>query len=320
MELYQLRSFVAVAAAEHLTRAAEKLHVSQPALSAQIRALEDELGVALFERRPHGMALTPAGRDLLPRAEVVIAAAQSLRDQARAIKGEIVGNVQVGVLSDPEVIRLAEILALAVERHPRLQIQLNHVVSGEAFDRVRDGTLDASFYYGDRSDPEVAARTLRDIVYRVAAPAAWRERLQNGGGNPIVDEPWIMAPKISTHYQLAQSLFREQGCVPSKVVEADDEGVIASLIASGLGMGLVREDVADGCPDGIIPWRDLRLRTPLQFIYRADRAADPLIRSLQELVADVWSPAETTGGRKGRRQNAPAKAKPHAAKLEPVAP
>ena len=75
MELYQLRSFAAVAEAGHLTRASEKLHISQPALSAQIKALEDELGVALFERTPSGMTLTTAGQRLLPEATKVVTAA-----------------------------------------------------------------------------------------------------------------------------------------------------------------------------------------------------------------------------------------------------
>ncbi|HXU65990.1 MAG TPA: LysR family transcriptional regulator, partial [Casimicrobiaceae bacterium] len=79
MELYQLRSFAAVAELGHLTRAAERLHVSQPAVSAQIKALEDELSVLLFERGATGMALTAAGRALLPEALRVIAATQSLR-------------------------------------------------------------------------------------------------------------------------------------------------------------------------------------------------------------------------------------------------
>jgi len=303
MELYQLRSFAAVAALEHLTRAAERLHVSQPALSAQIRALEDELGVPLFERRPSGMALTPAGRALLPRAEAVIAAAQALRNEARQLKGEVNGSLHVGILSDPEVIRLPELLALAVERHPLLELQLSHEVSGEAFERVRDGQLDASFYYGDRTDPGVASIALREIVYRVAAPASWRERLERAGASPLVDEPWIMAPPISTHYQLAQSLFAELGWQPAKVVEADDEAVIASLVAAGLGMALVREDVAVARARAgeVVPWRNVRLRTNLQFIYPADRERDPSIHALRDMVSDIWAIGAPAAARKSRR-------------------
>src|SRR6476659_1258173 len=108
VELYQLRSFVEVADLGHLTRAADKLHISQPALSAQIKALEDELGVALFERTPTGMVLTAAGQRLLPEAEKVVAAAVSLRSQAKAFQGEAGGRARVGTLSDPAFLRLGD--------------------------------------------------------------------------------------------------------------------------------------------------------------------------------------------------------------------
>src|SRR6187399_3066109 len=110
MELYQLRSFAAVAELGHLTRAAERLHVSQPAVSAQIKALEDELGVSLFERVSSGMVLTSAGRKLLPAAEKVLDAAQALRMRAKGLQGQIVGRARVGTVSDPGFTRIGEFL------------------------------------------------------------------------------------------------------------------------------------------------------------------------------------------------------------------
>lgn len=98
MELYQLRSFAAVAESGHLTRAAEILHISQPALSAQIKALEDEFEVALFERTPSGMRLTAAGKKLLPEAEKTLYAAQTLRDEAQNMKGAVASTVTVGTM------------------------------------------------------------------------------------------------------------------------------------------------------------------------------------------------------------------------------
>ena len=77
MELYQIRAFVAVAELGHLTRASERLHVSQPALSGQIKALESRLDLKLFERAPSGMLLTAAGKNLLPRAIEALAAADA---------------------------------------------------------------------------------------------------------------------------------------------------------------------------------------------------------------------------------------------------
>ena len=116
MELYQLRSFAAVAEAGHLTRASEKLHISQPALSAQIKALEDELGVALFERTPSGMTLTTAGQRLLPEATKVVTAAGALSSHAKAFAGETTGRARVGTLADPQFLRLGDFLAQALDR------------------------------------------------------------------------------------------------------------------------------------------------------------------------------------------------------------
>jgi len=290
MELYQLRGFATVAELGHLTRAAEKLHLSQPALSAQIKALEDELGVQLFVRNPAGMALTSAGRRLLPDAMRVLDDAAALHGKARGIRGEVVGHVRLGTLADPEFIRLAEFLARTTERFPLVELELHHEVSGAAFEKVRDGALDASFYYGDLSHPAVESIPLREIVYRVAAPAAWRDKIAGASWEDIAALPWIMAPPISTHHVLATALFVERGRAPSTLIEADNELVIRSLVASGLGVALVRDDLArNGEAAGELAiWPQARLATTLQFIHASEKREEPEIRALAGVIGDVW--------------------------------
>ncbi|MCC7549804.1 MAG: LysR family transcriptional regulator [Burkholderiales bacterium] len=291
MELYQLRSFVTVAQVGHLTRAAEKLHISQPALSGHIRALEDEFEVVLFERSPAGMQLTASGRRLLAAAERTLAAAQALRNEARAIRGAVSGSVSVGTLSDPEFQRLGQFAAATMERHPLLQLHFQREVSGEAFEDVRDGRLDASFYYGERSDPGIVSVRLTRVVYRVVAPMEWADRLENAGWAEIEREPWILTPSISSHWQLANELFRAHGVSPAKVVEADDENLISSLVASNMGMALMREDLAleKARARQVVLWKDVRLTTSLQFIHLRSRAQDPAIRALVEVLHDIWN-------------------------------
>ena len=296
MELYQLRSFAAVAESGHLTRAADRLHISQPALSAQIKALEDELGVPLFERLPSGMVLTPAGRSLLPEAQKVVAAAQVLRSHASAFKGEVAGRVSVGTVSDPDFIRVGDLLAQAVETFPLLEIELHHVVTGEAFEKVRDGELDASFYYGSLATPAVASLPLLNVAYRVVAPVAWRDRVENAPWDEIVAMPWVMTPPISTHSSLAGELFREHGISPARRVEADHEAVISSLVVAGLGVSLMREDlaIAAAAAGDVVLWGGKRLLTTLSFIYLAEREDEPILRALRDMLARVWTRAEQT--------------------------
>jgi DNA-binding transcriptional LysR family regulator len=297
MELYQLRSFVAVAEAGHLTRAAEKLHVSQPAVSAQIKALEDELEVALFSRTPNGMVLTSAGQRILADAGSVLAAARALINNAFALKGQVSGKVRVGTLSDPDFIRVGEFLNATVERHPLLQVELHHEISGAAFAKVRDGELDASFYFGELAHPKVAGLALRGIAYRIAAPAAWRDRVAGADWNLLARLPWVITPAISTHHDLVRKLFDKHGVAPLKVVEADQEFVIANLVESGVGVSLIREELALAMQAAgeVCLWGEVNLQTTLWFIYAKERESDPATNALLEVLNDTWNLREAIG-------------------------
>ena len=244
MELYQLRTLAAIAEAGQLTRAAEKLHLSQPALSAQLKALEEELDLQLFERTPAGMVLTAAGKRVLASANNVLSAAEALQNDARLLKGQVVGKASIGTLSDPDFIRLGQFRNTAVARFPMLELELHQEVTGVAFERVVSGDFDASFYYGEIGNHDIAGLPLRDVAYRVAAPADWAHRLRDAGWAEIADMPWIIPPPISTHHKLVHALLGKYDVVPGKVVEADQEAVISSLVVSGLGIALMREDMA----------------------------------------------------------------------------
>jgi DNA-binding transcriptional LysR family regulator len=303
MELYQLRGFAAIAEVGQLTRAAEKLHLSQPALSAQLKALEEELELVLFDRTSTGMVLTAAGRRILAGAAGVLAAADGLRAEARALhsrsRGSLVGKASIGTLSDPDFIRLGEFMGLAVARHPMLEIELHQEVTGAARHHVLEGVLDASFFYGDLDDARLAGRPLRDVIYRIAAPALWEERLQGADWKALAEMPWIIPPPISTHHALVYALLARHGVTPTRVVEADQEAVVSSLVVAGLGVALMREDnaLAREAAGEVCLWRDVRLETRLWFIHLREREHDPVMRALLAVLDEIWplTPALAAG-------------------------
>lgn len=301
LELYQLRSFAEVAETGHLTRAAERLHLSQPAVSAHIRALEEGLGVRLFDRGAGGMALTRGGQGLLQHARAVILAAEQMRRAALAMSGALSGRLRIGTVIDPEFIRLGAFLGRAVERYPLLELEVHHEMSGAALEAVRGGALDASFYFGAVPERGIAAHALTELVYRVAGPAAWKARIEHADWTAIAALPWILTPSISTHNRQVHSLFSAHGVEPSKVVEADNESVISNLIESGVGLSLLREDIARAkeAAGAVCVWPGARLRTTLWFIYLAQRQADPLIVALRDVLGRVW-PSRAAAAARGR--------------------
>src|SRR5580765_8171470 len=169
MDLNHLRSFVAVAKFGHLTRASEALHLSQPALSSHIKTLEEQFGVMLFERTPTGMSLTPSGRRLLVEAEQIIGAVRHLAHSAQDLRGQPTGHLKIGTVLNPATLRVGELISRALE--------LYQVMSSDVLARLRNGTLDAGFYFGDKPEGDLDSIPLRDIAYRVTLPATRSDEL-----------------------------------------------------------------------------------------------------------------------------------------------
>ncbi len=286
-----MRTLVAVAEDGHLTRAAERLHISQPAVSAHIKALEQLLDVKLFERTATGMVLTAAGSLVVERAHAVLAAADDLRRSAAELKGDLIGVLRVGSVSDPQSNRVGDLLACAVRRYPKLQIELHHAVSGAALQAVHERTLDATFYFGEAPGSEFVTLPLKQIVYRVAGPAAWASRIRHADWTAISALPWVRTPAISTHSHLVQQLFASHAIdVPQHRIEADEESLITDLVVAGVGVSLVREDVARPRVQAgeLVLWPLARLRTTLWFVCPAARADEPLLRALLACVRETW--------------------------------
>jgi DNA-binding transcriptional LysR family regulator len=173
MELYLLRTFVTVAEQGHLTKAATLLHVTQPAVSGQIKALEEQLKLKLFDRGPSGVRLTKAGEALLPHAKAVVSEAAEFRKAANRLEGHLTGMVRLGTIVDPHIIRLGPLVSTLLERHPWLDLRLQHGISTWATECVSNGALDAAFSLGGAFHANVRVVPLAEIAYRIVAPPGW---------------------------------------------------------------------------------------------------------------------------------------------------
>src|SRR4051812_31460013 len=143
MELRHLRYFVAIAEERSFTRAAERLWIAQPGLSTQIRRLESELGVQLFERHTRGVDLTDAGELFLERARVTIAAAEAARATGHDLRAGLVGSIRLGLAAGTSWQRAPDLLAAFERDRPDVELTVVGSYGGTLLRDLRDGRLDA---------------------------------------------------------------------------------------------------------------------------------------------------------------------------------
>src|ERR1700723_128946 len=160
MELRHLRYFVAVAEEENVSRAALKLHVSQPGLSRQIRDLEDEIGFQLFERSAKSLRLTEAGKTFLTEARAILQHADDAVKKARAAMGGTHGEIHVGYAPSLTVQILPSTLRAFQEKFPNVRVALHDLSTEEMLAQLREGKLHVALTVQPK------AKLLRDLVFK----------------------------------------------------------------------------------------------------------------------------------------------------------
>jgi DNA-binding transcriptional LysR family regulator len=291
MELYHLRSFVAVAEEGNLSRAAARLYLSQPALSAHVKALEDELGVALFLRTPRGMSLTPDGAALKATAEAALAGADAVAEQARALRSTLSGAARIGLNTDPHYLRSAALMNVLMVRHPDLEIHFANRNSGHLLEDLRRGALDGTFVFGEIPFPEVAALDLGRVRVRIAGPVAWKPRLERAGLKDLAEMPWIGIPDHCPYCAILFAMLREHGIPLPTFGMADSEFVLLAMAAAGQGLCVTREDQGlDAAARGeVCLWPGEAFTLPFAFAHVKARAEDRLVAALLAAVREIFA-------------------------------
>jgi DNA-binding transcriptional LysR family regulator len=287
MDIYQLKTFVAVAREGSITRASERLHLSQPAVSAHIKAIEDALGLALFERTSRGMSLTRDGERLLARAEQTLTAHQELMDEATRIKGRLTGKLRLGAGSNSNNEAVGRLLTILAERCPEVEVELKHGTSLDMLAGIRNGSLDAGFYNeAGEPDPELVIIAVSDFKICIVAPPGLVAVAEPLDWRALAELPWIYPTSSACCGRTAESLFKSHHIRPKRIISVDREDVTRTLIARGIGVGLLHADTAKAAQSR--GEAELLFESPtvvrVLFAYLASRAQDPLLTAAASIM------------------------------------
>ncbi|SES41254.1 LysR family transcriptional regulator [Lentzea albida] len=171
MDLKHLTALVTVSDTGSVTKAARLLHVVQPAVSRYIRALEDEVGAALFERTPQGMTPTPAGEILVERARRALLELERARAEIRPDRQHVQGIVTLGLLESTVELLAAPLLESVARRHPGIDLRVLSAFSGHLQQWLHDGAVDLTLLYGLTPAPSISTTpVLRESLWAVAPP------------------------------------------------------------------------------------------------------------------------------------------------------
>jgi len=277
MELRHLRYFVAVAEAENVSRAALKLHVSQPGVSRQIHDLEDEIGFQLFERSAKSLKLTEAGKVFLTGARAVLQHADDAVNQARAVAGGTNGEINVGYAPSLTVQILPQALRKFQEKFPNVRVALHDLSTEEMLTQVGERKLQVALTV--RPPPRLLRGLNFEELARYAicvavAPKHPLAKSKSISLEQISREPLIAYSRkdYPEYHEMLEKLFASVGRKPRIVGEHDGVSSMVAAVEAGRGFALVPGCVA--CMVGprlkLIPLKPALPPVPVVAIWRRD--------------------------------------------------
>jgi DNA-binding transcriptional LysR family regulator len=299
-----LRCFITVAREGTVSRAATLLHLTQPAVSLQLKALEESTGLQLFNRTPGGFTLTEAGAALLPLAHKAVAAALDFGTAAVSLKESQRRTLRVGTILDPEFIRLGAFVRSLTTGSSRTELFLRSGTSDDVIAQVGRGELDVGFYVAPTpksgrspaernfDDGKIVLAPLFTYIYRVIAPTDWSERVMGKDWQDLAHLPWLATPQPSGHRRMLDEIFRQFGPVPKRVGFTDHEEQMIDFVESGICLALARDSVIERVVGprkrNFVVADKVTLSCDLSFGCLASRRQEPLIARAFGAIQAAW--------------------------------
>jgi len=288
MELRHLDYFVAVAEQLSFSRAAENRLVSQPALSQQIRQLEQELGVPLFDRIGKRVTLTEAGRALLPHARQILSAVAAAQNEVRELGRLVRGKTSLGAPPTVSIHRLPTLLTRFERKYPGLEVTLREAGTETLVRLIQDGLLDLAIVATDLLPPEVEATPLLEETYVLAVSVKHALSKHSAVAlAELADEAFILFPE---GYKLREVTLRaclQAGFKPKVALDGGSMQSALEFVAAGLGVALVPEMALEDVKKiHTLKIADQDLRRALGLVWRKGHYLSPAARALREFLVD----------------------------------
>ena len=288
MELRHLNSFVAVAERLNFSRAAEHLHVAQPAISQQIRALEGELGVRLFERVGKRVRLTEAGRALLPHACLILSTVETARNDLRERGALTRGTARLGAPPTVSAHILPARITAFEQKYPGLDVILREAGTETLIKLVEDGQLDLAIASADTlpAPLESAPFWEEDYVLAVGAEHKLGKR-KSVALAELAEEAFILFPEGYKLRDVTLSACRAAGFRPRVALDGGAMQSALQFVAAGLGVALVPQlALTDTANIHALRITDQSLRRTLGLVWRKGHALSPAAGALRDFLRE----------------------------------
>lgn len=290
MDINQLKTFITIAAEGNLTRASEKLFTSQPAVSSQLKLMEDELGFQLFIRTPKGMTLTDNGQKMLGEAQTVVNSYNSMLENAQKLQENSSKHINIGTNTDSSILKIEKLLKHTSDREINLRFRFIQTKSEDFVRDVTSNSIDAGFFYGEISSNLIEYTKLVTYSLDIVYPPAWKPEIEKASIEELAEFPWIWTTSNCPFSKASSDFFTKKGVKPKKVMYVDDETLVGKLVNSEVGCSILAQPIAEKLKEENLVEINNALDTEvnLNFGYLKDKKNTPEILEIKNTLKDVW--------------------------------
>jgi LysR family transcriptional regulator, transcription activator of glutamate synthase operon len=294
MDIRQLRYLVALADERHFTRAAEREHIAQPALSQQIRRLEEEVGIPLVERTTRRVAMTEAGELLVGRARRILSELNAAESELQGLRGIQTGHVSVGAMHTMGPVDVSLALAIFHERHPGVELTVREQSSEELAEMLRDDVLDLAFLsVTERIESHgLGLQLLLSEELVVILPPTHPLRQRPGVRMAeLAGEQFISYREGARLRELLNHAAREAEFDPQVMLESNESRRIRRLVARGMGVAILPRSDAQGAGAdvAVVALTDPALSRDITLAWRQGRRHTPAVIEFIELSRTLFT-------------------------------